>query len=364
GMWTLDSASNNDTFMVHLARLIAAEPGLTVEFDPLGNRIRYLGNYADAVASDPVGRGRQIVAACRASGQRRAELKLVIKQGNEKKLWGLRVLQLLRDCETRWSSTYLMSDRLTELYPAIQCFLKHPQQENISHLLFNEEQFQVLSDIQLILSIPHAAQELLSAEKTPTLSLALPAFELLLVSWLNLQKELPELAHYIGVGITKIQEYVNKGRKSRIYALAMIINPTMKMTWIQEYWPQPDARKAEDWMLETVRTVLVPLFSSNSFTDDFVCHSVTPRKRKTVPVARYVLSRLPITASLGSGICCPSFRLRAAEQPNQDLSEDGLPSPPVRPHRYPFRFSFGGANSESRVSGVCTRPCSHTRPRG
>jgi hypothetical protein len=77
------------------------------------------------------------------------------------------------------------------------------------------------SRIQAILLVPHAAQELLSAEKTPTLSVALPAYELLLNSWLHLQTELPMLKHYIGVGIDKIQEYVDKGRKSRIYALAM-----------------------------------------------------------------------------------------------------------------------------------------------
>ncbi|KAJ7700445.1 PLC-like phosphodiesterase [Mycena rosella] len=109
----------------------------------------------------------------------------------------------------------------------------YPAQSALSHLLFTEQQFQVLSDIQMILSIPHATQELLSAEKTPTLPMALPAFELVLKSWPNLQQTLPELAHYIGVGIAKIQEYVNKGRQSRIYVLAMT-----------------DALKAEQWMLE------------------------------------------------------------------------------------------------------------------
>ncbi|KAJ7498281.1 hypothetical protein B0H11DRAFT_2155600 [Mycena galericulata] len=231
--------------MQHLGRLMAAEPGLIVQFDADGNRIRcfphviniaaqtilkelkenpripvlasssslsfqQLHAYADALESDPVGQGRQIVASCRASGQRRSDLKRVIVQGNETKIWQptgtLRVVQLLRDCETRWSSTFMMSDRVIELYPAVQCFLKHPQQEAFVHLLFTPDQFQVLNDIQLILSIAHAAQELLSAEKS-TDSLD--------------DIKIPELAHYIGVGIAKIQEYVNKGRKSRIYALAM-----------------------------------------------------------------------------------------------------------------------------------------------
>ncbi|KAJ7438173.1 hypothetical protein FB451DRAFT_1060446, partial [Mycena latifolia] len=72
------------------------------------------------LASDPLGNTRQIVAACRASGQRRSDVTQIIQDGNKKFLWPggtLRVVQLLRDCETHWSSTYLMSDSLIELYP-------------------------------------------------------------------------------------------------------------------------------------------------------------------------------------------------------------------------------------------------------
>lgn len=78
-----------------------------------------------------------------------------------------------------------------------------------------------MNDIHDILSLPHATQELLSAEKTPTIALALPAFEVLIDAWLQKQKVIPELAHYIGVGIAKLQEYVRKCRHSRIYGLAM-----------------------------------------------------------------------------------------------------------------------------------------------
>jgi hypothetical protein len=49
----------------------------------------------------------------------------------------------------------------------------------------------------------------------------MPAFELLLSAWKKLQIEIPELEHFIGASIAKIQEYVEKGRSSRIYALAM-----------------------------------------------------------------------------------------------------------------------------------------------
>ncbi|PPR08201.1 hypothetical protein CVT24_001388 [Panaeolus cyanescens] len=93
-------------------------------------------------------------------------------------------------------------------------------------------------------------QELLSFEKTPTLSVALPAFEILVDSWLTLQQTIPELAHYIGVGIAKIQEYVTKGRKSRIYALAMIINPSSKLTWMEQQWSSDEVANAREWMIE------------------------------------------------------------------------------------------------------------------
>jgi hypothetical protein len=80
---------------------------------------RELRQYAEAVQSDPVGTTRSIVAVCRKSGHRRVELQQVIAAGNRSNAWGtiLRLVQLLRDCETRWSSTFNMIDRLIELYP-------------------------------------------------------------------------------------------------------------------------------------------------------------------------------------------------------------------------------------------------------
>lgn len=78
-----------------------------------------LVSYAEALTSDPVGQTRKIVGVCRASGGRRKDLTSTIEEGNKSKSWGevIRVVQLLRDCETRWSSTYNMVDRTMELYP-------------------------------------------------------------------------------------------------------------------------------------------------------------------------------------------------------------------------------------------------------
>jgi hypothetical protein len=77
-----------------------------------------LAEYADALSAKPVSITRTIVAICRKSGSRRKELHNIISEGVRDGTWPkLRVVQLLRDCVTRWSSTYNMIDRCIELYP-------------------------------------------------------------------------------------------------------------------------------------------------------------------------------------------------------------------------------------------------------
>jgi hypothetical protein len=96
-----------------------------------------LDSYSDALQGDPVGRVRQLVSDCHVSGQRHSALRTVITNGNEMKSWPQTVMdfdsttlpdalktggtlpevQLLRDCETQWSSTFLMITRFLTLYP-------------------------------------------------------------------------------------------------------------------------------------------------------------------------------------------------------------------------------------------------------
>lgn len=77
-------------------------------------------DYQKALDSDVVGKCRSLVNACRASGQRREELQATITEGNLSNSFpngkALRKVQLLRDMDVRWSSTYLMIDRVLELY--------------------------------------------------------------------------------------------------------------------------------------------------------------------------------------------------------------------------------------------------------
>jgi len=81
--------------------------------------------YRAALVADVIGTARKLVAACRSSGQRREDFELTIQEGNEAGSWidsegnsfSLPVLQLLRDCEIGWSSTFLLLDRVLTLLP-------------------------------------------------------------------------------------------------------------------------------------------------------------------------------------------------------------------------------------------------------
>jgi hypothetical protein len=100
-------------------------------------------------------------------------------------------------------------------------FLLECSQSDLKDCLLNEREISVLEDIHQVLHVAHLVQELLSGERTPTLSIALPTYELLISKWKHLQQTIPELDPFIGQGIRKIEDYMVETRKSRIYAHAM-----------------------------------------------------------------------------------------------------------------------------------------------
>lgn len=85
-------------------------------------------DYLCALKADVVGIARKLIAACRISGKRWEEFADTIIEGNRNGTWTdgdgnvilIKPLQLLRDCETRWSSTHLMVDRVLIELPV--CF--------------------------------------------------------------------------------------------------------------------------------------------------------------------------------------------------------------------------------------------------
>ncbi|KAF7330238.1 putative AC transposase [Mycena venus] len=292
GMVTCDNASNNNT---HMTEICAELARIGIPFDAEGNRIRCFPhvvniavktalkelvdslpsyhpdvlednngdtipqalrddpNYWRALLYDPVAEARTLVTACRASGQRRDNFETTIKEGNAAGGFGepkenLRVVGLLKDVETRWSATFLMIDRLLEQHLAVDKFLDDPKQGEISWHRLSPVTLQVLQDIRQFLQVPHLVQEIVSGEQAPTLSYVLPLYEQLIVMLKNLVKDLDKISIGINAAIRKLEEYLNLSRRTRIYALAMVLNPTIKLQWLRENWSAEDANAAKNWV--------------------------------------------------------------------------------------------------------------------
>ncbi|KAJ7442790.1 hypothetical protein B0H11DRAFT_1881689 [Mycena galericulata] len=214
-----------------------------IPFDVEGNRIRCFPHVVNIAVKtglkeltelpayqpdicNPIGEAHSLVTACRASGQRREALEKTIEQGNEAGGFGdppevLRVVGLLKDVETRWSATFLMVDRLLEQYLAVDKFLDDPKQDEISWHRLSATTLKVLEDIRRFLQVPHIVQEIVSAEKTHTLSIVLPMYEKLIVMLKDLARNLDELSIGINATIRKLEEYLGMSRRTRMYALAM-----------------------------------------------------------------------------------------------------------------------------------------------
>ncbi|KAI0769073.1 hypothetical protein BD413DRAFT_478343 [Trametes elegans] len=186
-------------------------------------------DYAAALSNDPVKLARQLVTACRASGQCRADFAAVITDvitdGNHTGAFGegktLRQVQLKRDVDTRWSSTLELVDRLLELYLAVVKFMEDSKQADIWFHLPREKGLPVLQDIRKFLHLPHLVQEFLSAEQTPTAPKVLPVFERLLTYLKLARVKYAKIAHCINASITALEEYLRCTRQTRVYALAM-----------------------------------------------------------------------------------------------------------------------------------------------
>ena len=78
-----------------------------------------------------------------------------------------------------------------------------------------------LFSYHLIWKIPHAFQQRLSAEKTPTLCYALPSFEGLKSKWEEYQEDHPETAHIVQPGLDKLADYHTRAGLVLAYVLAM-----------------------------------------------------------------------------------------------------------------------------------------------
>ncbi|KZV73488.1 hypothetical protein PENSPDRAFT_602738 [Peniophora sp. CONT] len=104
----------------------------------------------------------------------------------------------------------------------------------------------VLDDIRHFLLYPHKVQELVSGEKTPTLSVVLPAYEELLSALRSASTSgrLIRLQKAVNVSIEKLETYLHKARRNPVYVLAMALNPMYKLEWMRNNWSAEDYQAA------------------------------------------------------------------------------------------------------------------------
>ncbi len=104
----------------------------------------------------------------------------------------------------------------------------------------------------MIIKVPHAFQQKLSAEKTPALCDTLPAFSALLARWCLLQEQMPEMKDVIEASLSKLEDYFLKVMYILAYNFTMsrshlaivasltplvVLNSKMKLRWYERHDP-------------------------------------------------------------------------------------------------------------------------------
>ncbi|KAG9098570.1 hypothetical protein FS749_003513 [Ceratobasidium sp. UAMH 11750] len=93
-----------------------------------------------------------------------------------------------------------MTKQYLEVYPFSVTRMHIPE---IKTPVISYKQHEVLQDIVAVLSILHHTRELLSAERTPTLALALPVYKTLIQPLTDCIGKFPELQYVIECGTSE-----------------------------------------------------------------------------------------------------------------------------------------------------------------
>ncbi|KAG8725162.1 hypothetical protein FRC11_001907 [Ceratobasidium sp. 423] len=125
-----------------------------------------------------------------------------------------------------------MIEQFIYLYPAVTRYIA--SMPSLAGYAIMHKEFEVLNDILQVLDCAHYTQELLSSDKTPTLSFALPLYHALIAQWRDLQTKLPALSDAIDASVKKIGAYIAKSRSNPAHIVAMVLNPSIQYDWIAQ----------------------------------------------------------------------------------------------------------------------------------
>ncbi|KAF8831071.1 hypothetical protein HHX47_DHR1000060 [Lentinula edodes] len=80
----------------------------------------------------------------------------------------------------------------------------------------------------------------------------LPLYEKLILELNAAKEDLPKISHAISASVAKLEEYLQYARQNRVYVLAMVLHPGIKLDWLMKHWSTADFVNAKS----VVRTAL------------------------------------------------------------------------------------------------------------
>ncbi|KAF9502991.1 hypothetical protein BS47DRAFT_1322897, partial [Hydnum rufescens UP504] len=198
-----------------------------------------------------------LVNAIRTSSDCHVAFLDTVRQGNASKLFQPPVpeVELLREVETRWDSAHGMLRTTIPARPAIEAMMIQKKYCEIRSKNLTDEQWTMAQKILDILDYPHLFQHLMTGEATPTLSSALPAFQCLQDRWEDHAGKHPDMAKHILGGMERLDKYHEKAGRMRAYVIALVLNPTIKLSFIRKHWSPIEQEMAEIWIKDEVSIV-------------------------------------------------------------------------------------------------------------
>ncbi|KAG0702687.1 hypothetical protein DFH29DRAFT_804590, partial [Suillus ampliporus] len=235
-------------------------------------------SFMDVIDHDPIATVQTVVRVIRASSLCRQYFTSILNALKQKDL------QLLRDIDVRWSSTLLMVERAIVLREGIDRFLLSDSFPEFQKYKLGSSEWDALDVFHKVLSVPHAFQQWLSAEKTLTLCNAIPAFEAMVRIWSKQLDDDPNLAVVIQPGLDKLNDYWSRIADVPAYALAMsqcsyslvfmgfltVVNPAIKLNWFLSHAPEK-IQWAKDLLLSEV-IVLYLYYSLHLLTNQIASY--------------------------------------------------------------------------------------------
>ncbi|KIK26369.1 hypothetical protein PISMIDRAFT_50153, partial [Pisolithus microcarpus 441] len=92
---------------------------------------------------------------------------------------------------------------------------------HLSGLRLTVLEWEVLQDLEVVLEIPHEAQQCMSSESRPVLSKAVPAFKTVILPWQALAKHAPHCGAIINARLDWAEQYYQRMGHTTAYCIAM-----------------------------------------------------------------------------------------------------------------------------------------------